>query len=88
MYETGYHYKIHNSLNTVGIKEVMMYFDGEIGKPEMLELIKMNTRRYAKRQFTWFKKDKRINWIPVDENTTSAELINEIQKIYEANPGV
>lgn len=88
LYETGYHYKIHNSLNTVGIKEVMMYFDGEIGKPEMLELIKMNTRRYAKRQFTWFKKDKRINWIPVDENTTSAELINEIQKIYEANPGV
>ena len=64
----GYHYKTNNSLNTVGIKEVFQFFDNEISYNEMVELIKRNTRNYAKRQMTWFRKDDRIKWIEISEN--------------------
>ncbi len=59
----GYHYKTHNSLNTVGAKEVFDFLDGIISKERMAELIKQNTRRFAKRQLTWFRRDKNIKWI-------------------------
>ena len=59
----GYHYKTHNSLNTVGAKEVFDYLDGIITKERMTELIKQNTRRFAKRQMTWFRRDENIKWI-------------------------
>lgn len=64
----GFSYKTHNSLNTVGIKEVFQYFDGDIDKETMISNIKMNTRRYAKRQMTWFNADKRIFWLNPKEN--------------------
>jgi len=67
--DKGYSYKEYNSLNTVGVKEVFDYLSGLITYERMVELIKQNTRRFAKRQLTWFKKDKNINWIDVkDEN--------------------
>jgi len=53
----------YNSLNTVGVKEVFDYIEGRIDYDEMSELIKRNTRRYAKRQMTWFNKDKNIKWV-------------------------
>lgn len=59
----GYHYKTHNSLNTVGAKEVFDYLDGILTKERMRELIKQNTRRFAKRQMTWFRRDGNIKWI-------------------------
>lgn len=62
----GYHYKTHNSLNTVGAKEVFDYLDGIITKERMTELIKQNTRRFAKRQMTWFRRDENIKWINVE----------------------
>jgi len=65
--DKNYHYKKNNSLNTVGIKEVMMYLEKEISFDEMVNLIKQNTRRYAKRQMTWFNKDKRIQWVECSE---------------------
>jgi tRNA dimethylallyltransferase len=52
-----------NALNTVGYKEMFAYFDGEISREEAIEKIRINTRRYAKRQMTWFRKDKEITWI-------------------------
>lgn len=61
--DKGYHYKTHNSLNTVGAKEVFDFLDGKISREEMLELIKQNTRRFAKRQMTWFRRDENISWI-------------------------
>ncbi|MBL8016155.1 MAG: tRNA (adenosine(37)-N6)-dimethylallyltransferase MiaA [Ignavibacteria bacterium] len=61
--EKGYHYKTHNSLNTVGAKEVFDFIDGKISEDVMIELIKQNTRRFAKRQMTWFRRDRNINWI-------------------------
>ena len=64
----GYNYKEYNSLNTVGVKEVFDYLDGVIDKERMIEMIKQNTRRFAKRQMTWFRKDKNIKWIDVNED--------------------
>lgn len=61
--EEGYHYKTHNSLNTVGAKEVFDHLDGNISYERMIGLIKQNSRRYAKRQMTWFRKDKNVKWI-------------------------
>ena len=73
----GYDKKL-NALNTVGYKEIISYLEGEINLDQAVELIKRNTRHYAKRQLTWFKSDKRIEWLNVDsqENFDShAEMI-------------
>jgi tRNA dimethylallyltransferase len=59
----GYHYTKYNSLNTVGIKEVFDYLNNDISYERMVELIKQNTRRYAKRQMTWFRRDENIRWV-------------------------
>jgi tRNA dimethylallyltransferase len=56
-----------NSLNTVGYKEIIQYLDGLISLERTIELIKRNTRHYAKRQLTWFRKDKRINWFDIND---------------------
>lgn len=55
-------YKHLNALQTVGYKELFSFFEGECSFEAAIEAIKMNTRRFAKRQFTWFQKDKRIKW--------------------------
>ena len=51
-----------NSLNTVGYKEFFDFFDGNITREKAIELIKRDSRRYAKRQITWWSKDKDIRW--------------------------
>ena len=60
-------YRNLNSLNTVGYKELFPYFDGEYPLGRAVELIKRNSRRYAKRQLTWFGRDKDIVWFKPDE---------------------
>ena len=55
-----------NALQTVGYVEVFDYLAGRITKEEMVDQIKRNSRRYAKRQLTWFRKDQRILWIHVE----------------------
>ena len=55
-------YRHLNALQTVGFSELFDYFDGTITKEEAVELIKRNSRRYAKRQMTWFRRDKDIEW--------------------------
>jgi len=55
-------YQHLNALNTVGYKELFSYFDEEISFREAVRLIKRNSRRYAKRQLTWFSKDQEIRW--------------------------
>lgn len=57
-----YHLRHLNSLNTVGFKEFFSYFSGEITRERAIELIKQNSRHYAKRQMTWFKRDTEIHW--------------------------
>lgn len=67
-----------NALNSVGYKEVFEYLDNKINYKEMVELIKRNTRRYAKRQMTWFNKNKDIRWKDINEKTNFNELAKEI----------
>ncbi len=55
-------YKDLNALQTVGYKELFGFLDGKISLSDAVERIKISTRQYAKRQLTWFKKDKEINW--------------------------
>ena len=55
------------ALQGIGYKEVIEYLDGRVSKEEMIEKIKLESRRYAKRQMTWFKRDKNIKWYSRDE---------------------
>jgi len=57
----------HNALNAVGYKELFAYFDGDITLERAVENIKTNTRRYAKRQLTWFKRDEEMRWFEPDD---------------------
>jgi tRNA dimethylallyltransferase len=66
-----------NSLNTVGYRELFEYFDGTITKEKAIELIKRNSRRYARKQLTWFRNDPEMNWY---EPTQTNEIITFIEK--------
>ncbi len=70
-----YPYRSLNALNTVGYKELFSYFDGEISLEKAVELIKRNSRHFAKRQLTWFRRDKEINWILPGEYEKAIEII-------------
>ena len=63
-----YPYREVNALKTVGYREFFDYFDGRIGYDEAVELIKRNSRRYAKRQLTWFRRDSEIRWFAPDDD--------------------
>jgi len=63
-----YPYRALNSLQTVGYRELFDYFDGRITREKAIELIKRNSRRYAKRQMTWFRRDPEIRWFAPDED--------------------
>ncbi len=57
----------HNALDSVGYKEIVLHLEGQLSLDEATALIKQNTRRFAKKQMTWFRQDKRIQWIDVAE---------------------
>jgi tRNA dimethylallyltransferase len=67
-----------NALNTVGYKEFFDVFDGKTSKEKAIDLIKRNSRRYAKRQLTWWNKDKEIRWFKPDD---VGEMIKYIELI-------
>ena len=71
-------HKDKNALQTVGYKEIFKYFDKEYTLDVAIEKIKQNTRNFAKRQITWFKKDQEINWFKTVQ-------IKEILEFIEAN---
>jgi len=60
-------YRTYNALRTVGYTELFDCLDGKISLNQAIELIKKNTRQYAKRQLTWFRKDASIRWMHPDE---------------------
>ena len=70
-------YKHLNALNTVGYKELFQYFEGNYTLEFAVSEIKKNTRRFAKRQLTWFRKDKSIKWF--DYKTEVSEIIKYIE---------
>ncbi len=63
-----------NSLQTVGYRELFDHFDGTISREQAIELIKQNSRRYAKRQMTWFRRDDSIHWF----DSPAAEPVIEL----------
>ncbi len=65
-----------NSLNTVGYREWFAYFNGEITREKAIELIKRNSRRYARKQITWFRKDDKVSWF---EPSQIKEIIGYIE---------
>lgn len=73
-----YPYRQLNSLNTVGYKELFKFFDGEWTLDEAIEKIKRNTRVYAKKQLTWFKKDTSIHWFHPEQKQEIKTLLNDI----------
>ncbi|MCL5020939.1 MAG: tRNA (adenosine(37)-N6)-dimethylallyltransferase MiaA [Bacteroidetes bacterium] len=76
-----------NSLQTTGYMETIKYLRGEIKFEVMVELIKMNTRRYAKRQMTWFRKDNRIIWME-GTGKSPGEMAEEIwQRLKKVKRG-
>lgn len=70
-----YPYRELNALQTVGYREFFDYFDGRTGYDEAVELIKRNSRRYAKRQLTWFRRDPEIRWFRPDDDDAILEYI-------------
>ena len=72
-----YKFRKLNALNSVGYKEFFDLFDGKISKEKAIELIKRNSRRYAKRQLTWWSKDKEIKWFHPE---TVGEIIEYIKE--------
>ncbi|HPS64480.1 MAG TPA: tRNA (adenosine(37)-N6)-dimethylallyltransferase MiaA [Ignavibacteria bacterium] len=78
--EKGYDYRKNNSLNSVGIKEVFGYLEGEYDYERMVELIKQNTRRYGKKQMTWYRKVKGLEWIKVERGDSIEKVVD---RIYE-----
>lgn len=67
-----------NSLNTVGYKEMFRYLDGEWTLPQAIEKIQRNTRVYAKKQMTWFRRDQDIHWFPADDEQGVMNFIDSI----------
>lgn len=72
-----YHFRHLNALNTVGYRELFAYFDGQTTCEKAIELIKRNTRRYARKQLTWFRTDNEMRWF---EPEHSSEIINYIEQ--------
>jgi len=73
--ERGYTKEL-NSMKGIGYKEVMDYLNGAISYEEMVETVKQSSRRYAKRQLTWFRRDERIKWLSADNAIAEAmELV-------------
>lgn len=70
-------FRTHNALQTVGYKEVFMYFDELISYDEMVALIQQNTRRYAKRQLTWFRNQDVFQWFHPDDKEEIKDWIEK-----------
>ena len=73
-----YQYKDLNALNTVGYSEIFKYIDGELSIEEAIDQIKSNTRKYSKRQMTWFRKNKEIIWYS-DGESYFKDILEEIK---------
>ncbi len=69
----------------IGFKELIPYFEDTASLEECIDKIKLETRRYAKRQLTWFRKNDRINWLAVDKFDTTYKLIENCLKCIASN---
>ena len=81
--ELFYNKRMTNALNTVGYKELFDYMDGRWSLEEAVERIKGNTRRYARKQLTWFKRDKDMRWFHPDEKQEILNYITQYETIHQ-----
>lgn len=72
-----FHLRHLSSLQTVGYREFFDYFDGTISREEAIDLVKRNSRRYAKRQMTWFRRDTSTRWLAPNDTAGAIEIVNE-----------
>ncbi len=72
-----------NALQTVGYKETLQYLAGGTTRDRMIELLKQNSRRFAKRQMTWFRRDRRIRWFDVNDERDYPALAEQICRYFE-----
>lgn len=75
-----YPHRALNALQTVGYKELFEYMDNKVTLDEAIDLIKRNSRRYAKRQMTWFKRSNKYHWLDTQTNSYLASALNYIKK--------
>ncbi len=78
----------YQSLQTVGYKEAFAFLRNEISKERMIELMKQNTRRFAKRQLTWFRKEERIQWFDISAEDQIDEIANTIRRMLRIHENV
>lgn len=71
------------AMQAIGYKELVPYFHGDLTLSETVENIKRETRRYAKRQLTWFRRNKSIHWLKVDEFESTDKLVEQAKKWVE-----
>lgn len=72
----------YQSMSGIGYKEIYSFLNNQISKEEAIELIKKNTRNYAKRQITWFKKVPTLNWVDLTNGLTEY-ILNDIETMYK-----
>jgi tRNA dimethylallyltransferase len=70
-------FRSHKALQTVGYREIFSYMDGEWGWDEAVDLVRQNTRRYAKRQMTWFRSDDKMHWCHPGDIGRMVDLVME-----------
>ena len=80
LYDLGYRPETHQSMKGIGYKEIVDYFEGNSTLDEAIEKLKQHTRNYAKRQITWFKRNKDIHWFDIQNDNNIVEQIIEIYK--------
>ena len=68
------------SMKGIGYKEIFEYIEGSISLKEATELIKKETRHFAKRQITWFKREKEAIWLDIDDFANEEDLVNYMIK--------
>ena len=73
----------YTSIKAIGYKELIPYFKENKNLNDCVEKLKMETRRYAKRQITWFKRDSEINWIYIDEYNSFEEIYSYAKAVIE-----
>lgn len=84
--ERGYDWNL-TALKAIGYKELRPYLEGEMPLKEALTLLKRDSRHYAKRQLTWFRKDARIHWIEMNEAKSLNQLVDECRREIDVLTG-
>jgi tRNA dimethylallyltransferase len=79
LYDLGYRPETHQSMKGIGYKEIVDYFEGVATLDVAVEKLKQHTRNYAKRQITWFKRNKDIHWFDIEKDS---DIINQIIELY------